>query len=141
MRLIEHGGQIEIFYEVPRSGMVEQGVQRGQLFFNGRLSGNNVTGIARAFSRRCPAPMEYRIRGKMMPGVSIILEGRRPTFKDCVPQKTLKNDRLVFTFMADVTAPSVTQRDEGQKPDEVRQEAEQGSEGLDQLLRLHQPAR
>lgn len=143
MRLSERGTQIEIFYEVPRAGMVQQGVKRGQLFFNGQRRGSKVVGIARAFLRRCPAPMEYAIQGDMVTNSTIVLKGRRPEFKDCRPQKTLKNDELVFIFLSggvdsDAAASS---RETPQIPDspEPPSTSDMGLAGIDQLLRLHQP--
>ena len=134
MRLTERGSQIEIFYEVPRAGMVEQGVRRGQLFFNGRRNGSKVIGIARAFLRRCPAPMEYAIQGNMVENSTIILKGRRPVFKDCRPQKTLKDDELVFVFLSNGSEPDVaTERNETGTSNTT------GLAWIDELLRLHQP--
>lgn len=134
MRLKEQGGQVEIFYEVPRAGMVEQGVRRGQLFFNGRRDGSKVIGIARAFLRRCPAPMEYAIQGNMVEDSTIILKGRRPVFKDCRPQKTLKDDELVFVFLSNGSEP-----DAATGRNDTDTASGTGLAWIDELLGLHQP--
>lgn len=134
MRLKEQGGQVEIFYEVPRAGMVEQGVRRGQLFFNGRRDGSKVIGIARAFLRRCPAPMEYAIRGTMDANRMIVLKGRRPVFKDCRPQKTLKDDELVFIFLS-----NELEADAAASGSTTDSDNATGLSWIDELLRLHQP--
>jgi hypothetical protein len=143
MRLSERGNQIEIFYEVPRAGMVQQGVRRGQLFFNGQRHGSKVVGIARAFLRRCPAPMEYAIQGDMVTNSTIVLKGRRPEFKDCRPQKTLKNDELIFVFLSGgVDSDAATSSKETpQIPDSLEPSSgsDTGLAWIDQLLQLHQP--
>lgn len=143
MRLKEHGTQIELYYEVPRSGMVEQGVRPGQLFFNGRRDGSTVVGIARAFLRKCAAPMEYAIQGNMVENNSIILKGRRPVFKDCRPQKPLKDDELVFIFLSGGTEAQVGTNGSVSPPaadaSETPSASSTGLTWIDELLYSHRP--
>lgn len=100
MRLVAQGSDRWISYEAPRQGMIDQGVVSGTLFFNGRRVGNSYTGTARVFSRNCPDPMTFPIGGTVLNEQTIVLEGLRPVFSNCRPTGQMKNERLVFTYVA-----------------------------------------
>lgn len=100
MRIIAQGQERWIVYETPRQGMVDQGVQSGTLFFNGRRIGNSYQGVARAFSRNCPQPMTFPISGQVINESTIVLEGMRPVFSNCQPSGKMKFESLVFTYVS-----------------------------------------
>ena len=100
MRLVARGSDRWLSYEAPRQGMVDQGVQPGTLFFNGRRAGNSYHGTARVFSRNCAEPMTFPISGTVFNEQTIVLEGLRPVFSNCRPTGQMKNERLVFTYIS-----------------------------------------
>lgn len=100
MRLVARGSDRWLSYEAPRQGMVDQGVQPGTLFFNGRRAGNSYHGTARVFSRNCAEPMTFPISGTVFNEQTIVLEGLRPVFSNCRPTGQMRNERLVFTYIS-----------------------------------------
>ena len=53
MYLIANGSSREIFYEKPRSGMVEAGAKAGYLLFRGEVSNGQYSGTAYIFNPQC----------------------------------------------------------------------------------------
>jgi len=70
------GDRITIFYEQPRQGMIDEGVRRGTILFDGHRSGNRVSGTSYVFDRNCP-PIPYADDGVVSSEREIVLSGRR----------------------------------------------------------------
>jgi hypothetical protein len=107
MRLKASGSTRSFVYETPRAGMAEQGVQPGTLLFDGKRTGSGYSGIARVFSRKCPAPMSYPMTGRVLGEKTVVLEGMRPIFVNCQPSGQMKFERLTFTYVASDSPPAV----------------------------------
>jgi hypothetical protein len=105
MRLVADGNTRLFYYEQPRPTMVATGVRQGTLYFNGRRQGNSYIGTARVFSSKCDAAMEFAISGTVVSEHLVILEGDRPSFKNCRATGETRHERLVFTFLSEVPAP------------------------------------
>lgn len=103
MRFSENGSNLSIYYAEPREGMVKEGVRPGDLFFNGVVVGSDVQGTARVFSAKCFKPMTFSISGQLLGQGSLILEGTRPKFKNCVATGEMKTDRLEFNYVSTLT--------------------------------------
>ena len=89
MRAERCGPELSIYYDRPRSGIAQQGVAPGTLFFNGFISsdGQNqlIAGTARVFKRGCQ-PAEFSVEGYYVGnggagGEPIHLEGQAPSRK------------------------------------------------------------
>lgn len=103
MRFSENGSNLSIYYAEPREGMVKEGVRPGDLFFSGVVVGSGVQGTARVFSAKCFKPMTFSISGQLFGEESLILEGTRPKFKNCVATGEMKTDRLEFNYISTLT--------------------------------------
>ncbi|MFZ1814675.1 MAG: hypothetical protein WBO55_11005 [Rhizobiaceae bacterium] len=97
-------GELKIWYESPRSGIANQGVGRGTLFFDGFISsdGSNefIAGTARVFKRGC-APAEFPVEGMYGSGAGssggpIHLEGQAPVRKSGCTQSGWRREILDF---------------------------------------------
>lgn len=109
MRLHVEGATIRIFYEVPRAGMVAEGVRPQTLFFDGKRDGNKIDGAARVFSRKCGSPSTFEISGVIADGQKILLDGRRPSFVNCMATSQMRDEHLAFTYSADQNPPEAGQ--------------------------------
>lgn len=67
---------IEIYYQNPRQGMIDEGVRSGTLLFSGQRNGDRVSGTAYVFDRRC-GKLPYPDEGEIIGDRRIILNGRR----------------------------------------------------------------
>ena len=77
--LVNDGLQRKLYYETPRPGLVDLGVQRGTLFFVGQQKGRAYRGIARVFSKRCGA-IPYSVSGEMSEdSQTILVRGKAPS--------------------------------------------------------------
>ncbi len=103
VRLIDNGLQRQFIYEVPQGSLVNAGVVRGTLLFNGLDRGNYYAGTARVFSRFCPAdPLEYYVEGPVTRNpLQVTLSGARDANRQCQRTGTLVHDTLVFTYLQD----------------------------------------
>jgi|GEM_PF-1514092 len=101
MRLVANGQQRFFYYEDPRQGMRDVGVQTGTLLFDGQRIGNRYIGTARVFSSRCALPMTYPMNGDVVSETYVVLEGWRPNFSNCVPDGTSRWERLEFRYISD----------------------------------------
>jgi len=65
--------------------LVEQGVERSTLLFNGTVSNSGkYQGTARIFSKRCGDPMEYPVSGSATIGeYGLVFESQRPVRRNC----------------------------------------------------------
>lgn len=76
MRIRTTGNRIEIFYQAPRQGMIDEGVTSGTLLFSGQRNGGKLSGTAYVFDRRC-GKLPYQDEGEILGDNRIILNGRR----------------------------------------------------------------
>ncbi|MFZ5735022.1 MAG: caspase family protein [Pseudomonadota bacterium] len=86
---------IEIYYQNPRQGMIDEGVRSGTLLFSGQRNGDRVSGTAYVFDRRC-GKLPYPDEGEIIGDRRIILNGRR------VPTQ-LTSDCRVTGFRTDAS--------------------------------------
>lgn len=92
--------RIMIYYQQPRQGMIDEGVRPGTLLFDGRRTGNRLSGTSYVFDRRC-GRIPYSDDGNVLSGErSIFLSGRR------VPTQ-LSADCAVVAYRVD---PSIIDR-------------------------------
>jgi hypothetical protein len=70
------GDRITIYYDQPRQGMIEEGVRRGTVLFEGQRTGNRLSGKSYVFDRRCN-PVPYDDDGVVSSEREIVLSGRR----------------------------------------------------------------
>ena len=103
MRLKASGNQRWMYYEIPRQVLINAGVRRGTLLFNGFKSGNWHSGTARRFSKYCPGtPLEYFVEGPVRADqLQVTVHGTREVYKQCQPTGRFASDTLVFTYVRD----------------------------------------
>jgi hypothetical protein len=79
VRMVQSGSAMQILYQIPRSGMIEEGVTQGTVLFEGSANGHSYLGTAYVFSGRCRAAFPYRVTGEMANGgVKVLLTGKAP---------------------------------------------------------------
>lgn len=72
-------GRFAIRYLDPNPGITRHHVKKGTLLVNGmRAPDGTVEASARAFYRRCPAPLVYSVSGTITQGSDFTLAGERP---------------------------------------------------------------
>ena len=77
MLVTTQGDKIVIAYDQPRQRMINEGVRSGTVLFDGRRSGNKLSGTAYVFDRRC-GPISYPDDGEVLSGErQFLLSGRR----------------------------------------------------------------
>lgn len=97
MSITADGGRLEIYYDRPRKGMMDEGVRKGTLLFTGSLATSKVTGTAYVFDRNCNAGIPYRVAGDVMSDTrKIILSGQAPSQLDGCRPVAYRPDTLVF---------------------------------------------
>lgn len=102
MRLRADGDRRTITYERPKTVIARQGVERGTLLFEGRISGpaGEYSGTAYVFSARC-GKQSYAVTGELQDdGSRISLSGEAPrrNTSTCAVQGT-REDNLAFDFV------------------------------------------
>lgn len=98
MRLTDQGNNRWFWYENPRQGMRNVGVQSGTLLFNGRKNGDWYSGTARVFSNYC-APLEYSVEGPVLYNpLRVQVSGQRQIYENCQPTGRWTTDTLLFTY-------------------------------------------
>ena len=102
MRLRADGDRRTFVYELPRAGIASQGVERGTVLFEGKISGEsgNYSGTAYVFSARC-GKHPYAVEGELVnDGQQIHLGGKAPRrdSSTCTLQG-YRDDDLVFDFV------------------------------------------
>jgi hypothetical protein len=109
MRLRVDGDRRTFVYELPRAGIASQGVERGTVLFEGRISGvaGQYSGTAYVFSAHCK-PQGYAVTGELQDdGRRISLSGEAPRRDSNCNVQGSRDDHLVFDFVRS-EAPPVT---------------------------------
>lgn len=95
------GADRRFHYDTPRPELVASGITTGTLLFEGRQNGDQYTGKAFVFSRKCGA-RSFEAGGPVSEGPSgkaITLSGKRPLVDaNCHPTGQFQNDVLVFSY-------------------------------------------
>jgi formylglycine-generating enzyme required for sulfatase activity len=101
---LEANGAIRKFhYTKPKPGLP---VTNGTLLFDGRKDGNNYSGTAYIFNRKC-GPRGYSVSGPVSEDQrTVTMRGQAPRLDLNCKVIGYKDDRLVFTFQEPTTAPT-----------------------------------
>jgi hypothetical protein len=92
------GAGRRFYYQAPRGGLQEVGVQPGTLLFDGRRDENRYSGTAYVFSKFCGA-LAYAVSGPVSPDQrSVTMYGKAPTLDSNCRVVGYRDDVLVFTF-------------------------------------------
>ncbi|SRR6056297_402785 len=98
MRLTDQGNNRWFWYENPRQGVRNAGVQPGTLLFNGSKNGEWYSGTARVFDSYCGA-LEYYVEGPVLQNpLRVQVTGQRQIYQNCQPTGRWTTDTLVFTY-------------------------------------------
>jgi hypothetical protein len=102
MRLEKKGDILNFYYVTPRQGMLEEGVKRGDLFFDGKIIGSQYVGNARIFKKGCD-PILFPVSGTLQASEFIAVEGSTLDFEKegCNPTSQVSFKRLVFMRIGD----------------------------------------
>ena len=98
--LIAKGSSRQFFYDQPREGIAEQGVQRGTLLFSGTSSGGRYYGTAYIFRGGCGS-YSYEVNGPILNNYErVVLQGLAPHVgSDCRISRYFR-DTLEFSLVA-----------------------------------------
>jgi hypothetical protein len=78
MYLVANGSSREIYYQKPRSGMLEAGARPGSLLFRGEVNNGQYLGTAYIFNPHC-GPIPYEVKGPILDDDErIMLTGQAP---------------------------------------------------------------
>jgi len=78
MYMLEDGTRGHIYYDDPRPGLKEVGVEQGTLLFDGAVNGTTLSGTAYVFAKDCH-PLAFSAKGKLTrEGKLITLKGKAP---------------------------------------------------------------
>ena len=78
MYLVANGSSREIYYQKPRSGMLEAGARPGSLLFRGEVNNGQYLGTAYIFNSHC-GPIPYEVKGSILnDDERIVLTGQAP---------------------------------------------------------------
>ena len=78
MYMLEDGTRRHIYYDDPRPGLKEVGVEQGTLLFDGAVNGTTLSGTAYVFAKDCH-PLAFLAKGKLTrEGKLITLKGKAP---------------------------------------------------------------
>src|SRR5437016_4979405 len=92
------GAGRRFYYQAPRAGLQEVGVQPGNLLFDGRRDGNRYSGTAYVFSKSCGG-LAYAVSGPVSSDQrSVTMYGKAPTVSTNCRVVGYRDDVLVFTF-------------------------------------------
>jgi hypothetical protein len=92
------GASRKFYYQAPRAGLQEVGIQPGTLLFDGRRDGNRYSGTAYVFSQLCGA-LAYPVSGPVSPDErSVTMYGKAPSVSANCRVVGYRDDVLVFTF-------------------------------------------
>ncbi|CAK0744170.1 exported hypothetical protein [uncultured Gammaproteobacteria bacterium] len=105
---IDPDGQVRVFFYQPRSGLVEEGVVKGTLLFDGKTDGGKISGQSRLFRKDC-GMIAFRVSGTYNSEKGkISLTGRMPRRDDqCAVESRIEAELvLVRTRARAPVAPS-----------------------------------
>jgi len=98
MYMLEDGTRRHIYYDDPRPGLKEVGVEQGTLLFDGALNGTTLSGTAYVFAKDCH-PLAFSVKGKLMrEGKLITLSGKAPRISTKCSIAGSKQETLIFDF-------------------------------------------
>lgn len=97
MSVLLDRGNLKIYYEEPRAGMMNEGVRSGTLLFDGRASNDQVSGTAYVFDQRC-GKFPYQVSGELSNGARrLFMTGRAPTsLSESCQVINYRDDSLLF---------------------------------------------
>ena len=99
MRLVATGASRKFFYESPRQGLVEVGIQKGSLLFEGTKNGATYAGTAYVYSKRC-GRIGFAVSGTVAPDQrSVTVYGQAPLRAENCQPGGYRNETLSFTFL------------------------------------------
>lgn len=99
MYLVANGHSREFYYERPRSGMREVGVQPDTLLFFGVAVGAQYEGTAYIFSRKCGA-LPYHVAGPILDNYRrVVMYGQAPRVDGACRVVGYQNDVLEFNLI------------------------------------------
>src|SRR6266480_4171068 len=77
MYLVANGSSREIYYQMPRTGMLEAGARSGSLLFRGEVNDGQYLGTAYIFNAHC-GPIPFEVKGSILNDEQIVLTGQAP---------------------------------------------------------------
>lgn len=99
MGLVADGSRRLFYYAEPRAVLVERGVQRGTLLFEGERRGNRYVGEARIFARLPCGEFTYPVEGPVAGDQrSVTMFGQAPRVNERCQVTSYRDDTLVFTL-------------------------------------------
>lgn len=96
--LIADGARRTFRFVKPRSGLSALGVERGELLFEGSVSGEEVVGDAFVFSLKC-GPAKYAVKGSFKENGVLELKGAAPRRDANCKAVATRPDRLEFRYL------------------------------------------
>lgn len=98
--LTAEGDRRRFYYETPRPGLADQGVERGTLLFDGQKVDNNYQGTAYVFVRHC-GKFPYAVSGAVAEGSKrVVMYGRAPQPDASCKIGGYRVDTLVFDYVS-----------------------------------------
>ncbi|MGI9425513.1 MAG: hypothetical protein ACR2PA_20145 [Hyphomicrobiaceae bacterium] len=98
MRLVADGPRRSFVYDKPRQGLLDRGVQSGDVLFEGRRRGKTYSGTAYIFTRSC-GRVGYAVPGSVQNSDRrVVMVGSAPRLNDSCQQIGSREDRLVFSL-------------------------------------------
>jgi hypothetical protein len=99
MRLAADGTQRRFYYDTPRQGLKDVGVQTGTLLFDGQRVGMTYRGTAYTFSRNC-GNVGYPVSGDVAPDErSVTLIGKAPLLGSRCETSGFRDETLYFRYL------------------------------------------
>lgn len=97
--LVAQGKQRRFYYEQPRPAMRKVGARPNDLIFEGSVAGENYSGTAYIFNRRC-GKFPYRVSGPILDGGRrVVLRGKAPRVNKSCRVFGSKADALEFELI------------------------------------------
>lgn len=78
--------------------MIEQGVKRGDLLFEGKIDGSQYVGTARIFKKGCD-PIKFSVSGNVVVSEYMSVEGDTPEFVEGGCDQTPKTTHTGLVFV------------------------------------------
>ena len=98
MYMLEDGTRRHIYYDDPRPGLKEVGVEQSTLLFDGAVNGTTLSGTAYVFAKDCH-PLAFSAKGKLTrKGKLITLSGKAPRIGTKCSIAGSKQETLIFDF-------------------------------------------